>query len=342
MNHHRAVPTLIAALAVATLAGCAAPGPTSEPTPAGGPPLGIECDAVVGSDVLAEAFGPDLRPTPLSFDGAGGYYTLSQIGLSAAGALRCEWSDGGVTGTERYLTLSVLPDAAADWAALSPEVAIYQPTADGFGDDSWHTCSETQGYSACRIDVLDGDRWLSAVLAGVADTAAAAIVVDTALTALAAAPQPAAGTPRSPHACDDVLTSEQVGSALGGAVDRVELPAPVQPVVFHAGFLRAGGTHCYWRNGLGADTALAVHLGLLPDGAGTWEDDWAVAPTARVVREPLDGLGDAAFAGCVADVHCFASVRVGEDRIDVTVSAEGGADERALAVDLARLAIASL
>lgn len=343
MSPQRALPAAAAALGLTLLVGCAAPGSTGAPTPAEEPVFGLDCDALLAPAVLVDAFGSDLEPTALSFDGAGGYYTLAQLGLSAAGALRCEWSDGGVSGTERYLTVSVLPGASDAWAALSGEVAVFQPQADAFGDASWHTCSETQGYSACRVDVLDGDRWLSAVLAGLTTTDAAAPVVEAALGILATSDgAPATGAPATPLGCDDILTADAAGATLGRTVSRVDLPAPVQPVVFHAGFLQAGGTHCYWRNDLGSASALTATLGFLPGGAATWDADWSTEPTARVAREALDGLGDAAYVGCVTDVHCFASVRVGDDRLDVTVNDEGAADERALAIELARLALASL
>jgi hypothetical protein len=343
MSPQRALPAAAAALGLTLLVGCAAPVSTEGPTPAGEPVIGLECEALLAPTVLADAFGPDLEPTDLSFDGAGGYYTLAQLGLSAAGALRCEWSDGGASGTERYLTVSVLPEAADAWAALSGEVAVFQPQADAFGDASWHSCSETQGYSSCRIDVLADDRWLSAVLAGLTGPDSAATVIEAALAGLTGAPAASApDAPGPPRACDEILSADEVGSALGGAMSRVDLPAPVQPVVFHAGFLQAGGTHCYWRNDLGSARALTATLGVLPDGAATWEADWSTEPTARVDREALEGLGDAAYAGCIADVHCFASVRVGGDRLDVTVNDEGDGDELALAVELARRAIAAL
>jgi hypothetical protein len=342
MTPQRALPAAGAALGLALLVGCAAPVSTGSPTPAEEPVIGLDCDALLAPGVLSDAFGPDLESTALSFDGAGGYYTLAQVGLSAAGALRCEWSDGGASGTERYLTVSVLPDASDAWAALSGEVALFQPQADAFGDSSWHSCSETQGYRACRVDVLDGDRWLSAVLAGLTGPDAAATVVEAALGILAtSADASSPDLPAAPVACDDILTADQTSSALGSTVSRVDLPAPVQPVVFHAGFLQAGGTHCYWRNDLGSASALTATLGFLPGGAATWDGDWSTEPTARVDRESLDGLGDAAYVGCVTDVHCFASVRVGDDRFDVTVNDEGAADERALAIELARLALAS-
>jgi hypothetical protein len=342
MSPQRALQAAAAALGLTLLVGCAAPVSPEAQAPAEEPAIGLDCDALLAPAVLGDAFGPDLEPTALSFDGAGGYYTLAQLGLSAAGALRCEWSDGGASGTERYLTVSVLPEATDAWAALSGEVAVFQPQADAFGDASWHSCTETQGYSACRVDVLDGDRWLSAVLAGLTTTDAAATVVEAALGILATTDgAPAPDAPATPLGCDDILTAEDAGATLGVTVSRVDLPAPVQPVVFHAGFLEAGGTHCYWRNDLGSTSALTATLGFLPGGAATWDADWSTEPTARVDREAVDGLGDAAYVGCVTDVHCFASVRVGDDRLDVTVNDEGAADERALAIELARLALAS-
>ncbi|MGB3911298.1 MAG: hypothetical protein WBL06_12575 [Pseudolysinimonas sp.] len=74
--------------------------------------------------MLGAAFAPEIAPIPLTFSGAG-YYELAQIGLAQAGALRCEWSDGG--SPERYLTMSVLPAATDAWATQSAAIATSRP-----------------------------------------------------------------------------------------------------------------------------------------------------------------------------------------------------------------------
>ena len=339
--------SLVGGVAVALLlTACSAPaGPASDGTDDGavGPGIDLDCAGLLGLDVLGEAFAPGIAPIPLTFDGAGDYYALSQIGLAQAGALRCEWSDGGVDGPERYLTLSVLPAAAEAWAQQSAAIAIFQPQADAYGDASWHTCDTRDGYASCRIDVLVGDRWLSAVLAGLTTTDAAADVVEAALAALA--PASDLGTPGRVDpvgSCAELAPAATVGSALGGAVESVELETPVQPVSYHAGFLVAGGTFCTWRNDLSSASALSASLGYLPGGAAAWDDYWATEPSDRVDREPVAGLGDAAYSGCTGDVHCFASVRVGADWFQVTVNDEAVADERDRAIELAREVLAAL
>lgn len=337
----------VAVAALVALAGCSAPGGSGgsggeQPTDATtGPAIALDCAGLLDLDVLGEAFAPEIAPIPLTFSGAGDYYELSQIGLAQAGALRCEWSDGG--SPERYLTMSVLPAAADAWAAQSAAIAIFQPLADAYGDASWHTCSDTGGYASCRIDVLAGDRWLSAVLGGLTTTDAAAGVIEAALAALATASDldtPGRGQPVG--SCDDLAPTDVVSSTIGGAVERVELETPVQPVSYHAGFLVAGGTHCYWRNDLGAASALSVTFGYLPGGAAAWDDFWADEPNERIDREAIEGLGDAAYAGCNADVHCFASVRVGDDWFQVSINDEAVADERDRAIELATAVLAGL
>jgi hypothetical protein len=334
-SHHLAA--AIAALVV--LSGCSAATPgganDGDATPGSGPAIDLDCAALLGLDVLAESFAPEIAPIPLTFSGAGDYYELAQIGLAQAGALRCEWSDGG--SPERYLTVSVLPAAADAWASQSAAIAIFQPQADAYGDASWHTCSDSGGYASCRIDVLAGDRWLSAVLGGLTTTDAAGDVIEAALGTLAAASDgdlpargPAAGS------CDDLVPTDLVSSALGADVELVELETPVQPVAYHAGFLVAGGTHCYWRNGIGSSTALTATFGYLPGGAAAWDDFWADEPNERVDREAVADLGDAAYAGCNAEVHCFASVRVGDDWFQISINDEGDDDERDRAIELAR------
>lgn len=332
--------------ALVVLTGCAGSTPGGGTggegaVPETGPALDLDCAGLLDLDVLGAAFAPEIAPIPLTFSGAGDYYELAQIGLAQAGALRCEWSDGA--SPERYLTMSVLPAATDAWATQSSAIAIFQPIADAYGDASWHTCSDTGGYASCRIDVLGGDRWLSAVLGGLTTTDAATPVIDAALAALAAASDrdlpargPAAGT------CADLAPTDLVSTSLGTGVDLVELETPVQPVAYHAGFLVAGGTHCYWRNDLGSASALSATLGYLPGGAAAWDEFWADEPNERVDREAVDGLGDAAYAGCNADVHCFASVRVGDDWFQVSINDETSADERDRAIELARAVLASL
>ncbi len=334
------------AAALIALAGCSGSTPGGgiggDPATEAGPAIDLDCAGLLDLDVLSEAFAPGIAPIPLSFDGAGDYYELSQIGLAQAGALRCEWSDGGGDGPERYVTMSVLPAAADAWAAQSAAVAIFQPLADAYGDASWHTCSESGGYTYCRVDVLAGDRWLSAVLGGLTMTDAAAPVIEAALAALATASDldlPARGP--AVATCDELAPTDLVSSTLGGAVARVELETPVQPVIYHAGFLVVGGTFCSWRNDLGSASALTASLGYLPGGAAAWDEFWAAEPNARVDREEVGDLGDAAYAGCNGDVHCFASVRIGDDWFQITVNDEAVADERDRAIELARVVLDS-
>lgn len=340
----------VAATALAALvgltgcAGVAPPGTIGDDSgTVAGPAIDLDCTGLLDLDVLSEAFAPEIAPIPLTFSGAGDYYELAQIGLAQAGALRCEWSDGGSPGPERYLTMSVLPAAADAWATQSSAIAIFQPLADEYGDASWHTCSDSGGYASCRIDVLAGDRWLSAVLGGLTTTDAAVPVIEAALAALATASDgdlpargPAAGS------CDDFAPTGLVSTALGAEVELVELETPVQPVAYHAGFLVAGGTHCYWRNGIGSTRALSATFGYLPGGAAAWDEFWADEPNERVDREAVADLGDAAYAGCNAEVHCFASVRVGDDWFQVSINDEGDADERDRAIELARAVLADL
>jgi len=332
------------------LAGCAGgdPGPGGSPGSGGGdeapvaaPALGVDCAGLAGEAALADAFGSDLAEIPLSFDGSGTYYVLSQIGLAQAGAVRCEWSDGGASGPEKYLTLSVLPDAADDWAANVAEVAAFQPAKNAFGDASQHQCTDFGGRLSCRVDVLAGGRWLSAVLSGPASEDAAGALIRGALDALAGVPDGDLPRPGSAPSCDALASDADVSAALGGDVALTANPGPVQPVLYHAGFLAAGGTHCYWRGSFSAK-ALAAHAGILPGGAAAWDDYVAREVSARVDREAVSGLGDAAFAGCVGETSCFAMARVGDVWAAVDVTSEAEPDSRARAIDLLRVLVAGL
>jgi hypothetical protein len=342
----RSTPIWMPALVALALTACAGGGPADGGAGSSGPSgpvpaLDLACADVVGEDVLADAFGPDIAEVPLTFTGAGDYYAVSQLGLAQAGALRCEWSDRGAGGPERYLQLSVLPDAADDWAALSSEAAAFQPETDAFGDASHHVCTTIDGRTSCRVDVLANGRWLDLVLGGVESREAMAAVVSAALDALRDIPDGPVPSPAIAVACAEVVTDEEVSTALGGTVALTDNPGPVQPILYHAGFLAAGGTHCYWRGSFDA-VALAAHAGILPGGAAAWDDYWSEEASPRVDRAPVEGLGDAAYAGCTGTSSCFAAARTGDAWVLADVTSEASPDSRALAIELVRALLAGL
>ncbi len=310
-----------------------------------GPGLGLEldCATLAPQATVEAALNPATVPVSLAFDGAGGHYTLAQIGLAQAGALRCEWSDGGTVGEfESYLQISVLPEAAQLWTQYSGDVALFQTTANGFGDASFHSCQNSSGYSSCRVDVLIADRWMSVIAAGLQSTDTAAPLIEAAITSIRAA---SAGTTRpsmTTSTCDDLLSSDDVSATLGTEVEPWDKGAPTQPVLYHAGFIAGGGVLCAWRNSFSSASAMTAELSLLPQGSWAWESYWGEAPSDRVVRAAVDGLGDAAFSGCAADSPCFVSVLSGDTWFDIVVNDESSEDETAVATELARLVLASI
>src|SRR5690606_23501352 len=162
----------------------------------------------------------------------------SQHGLAQAGALRCEFSDLGAEGPERYALLSVLPDAAEAWQRLLPEIALFQPQTPGYGDDARQDCRDGD-YVSCRLDVRTGDRWLPAVLGGLTSADAAGPLIESAVAAIAAAAPVApvwAADSAAPESCEALLPAADVEAALGIALQPWERAAPTQPVLYHAGF----------------------------------------------------------------------------------------------------------
>lgn len=349
--------TVAALAAVLLLTGCggapAEPGaePGAEPSASGAalasppaPLLDLDCAGLADRAALDAAFSPSTVQQQLAFEGSGGYYPLAQHGLSQAGALRCEFSDLGAEGPERYALFSVLPDAAAAWQRLLPELELFQPQTPGYGDDARQDCFSGD-YISCRIDVLIGDRWLSAVLGGLTSADAAGPLIEPAVAASAAAAPVApvwAADATAPASCDALLPAADLEAALGIALQPWERPAPTQPVLYHAGFEAAGGLFCSWRNDFSVASALTVEAAVLPGGAWAWAEYWAIAPSSRIDREQVSGLGDEAWAGCTGDQVCWVSVRVGEDWLDVSVNDESVPDEREAAIELMQLVLASL
>lgn len=338
---------------VLVLAGCSAPAstdPGADPAIADSRPttlLDLSCPDLLDGQTVAAAFSADTKPVPLSWYGSGDYFTLAQLGAEQAGALRCEWSDQGGA-TERYLQVTVLPEATDAWADLAGELAVYQPRAGEFGETSFSSCSTSNGYSSCRIDALIGDRWIGAILGGLSSPDAAVPL----MASLAASVQSAsaadsswAGAPSPATSCSELLPLDRLRAALGVEVDEWANPMPTL-AVFHGGFQQAGGTICQWRNSFGSASAMTVDAVLLPRGAWAWPGNWATEPHNTVTREPLDGLGDEAYRGCSAKLSggsdCWVSALVGEDWLAILVNDESSDDERAVAAELVELAIGSL
>lgn len=341
--------------ALLLLAGCAGASPVDpgQEQPDGVaaptrpfPSVEVDCASLIDQAVIDEAFNPATLPIPLSFDGSGGYYAVSQLGLEQAGALRCEWSDGGaVSGSESYLQVSVLNEATDAWAEFSDDVALYQTTANTFGDASFQDCKTSGGQVYCRVDVLADSRWLSAIVGGVADEAAAASVIDAALNSLetaADAEEPWESPTVAPTDCESLAPLGVLTDVVGEMEPWDREDVPTQPVLYHAGFLAAGGMLCSWRNSFSSASALTTNIAVLPGGGWAWDDYWAGEASDRVTRETVDGLGDAAYTSCEEDGPCYASVLVGDTWLDVTVNDEASTDSRAAAVELAKRVIPSL
>lgn len=349
----RVISPIAIAAALLVLAGCAGTagqgtagespsGETADTAPtAPFPTVELDCESLIDQSVIEAAFDPSTALVPLTFEGPGGYYELTQLGLEQSGALRCEWSDGDEVGSESYLQVSVMNDAADDWATYSSEIALFQPTADTYGDASWQMCRDGD-YPYCRIDVLVGERWMSAVLGGLTSTDAAASVIEAAIASLSEAgnaDEPWETTATGPDDC------EQFTSATGvvGEMDFWDRDfVPTQPVMYHAGFLAAGGMFCSWRNSFSSSSALTTEIAVLPGGGWAWERYWSAEPSDRVNREAVDDLGDAAYAACLTDGPCYATVLVGDSWLAVTVNDESTADTRPVAIEVARAAVETL
>jgi hypothetical protein len=162
------VPRLLVAFSVVSLlAGCAGPAPTPKPVADPVPVAhAFDCDAVMDATLQAQA----MRVPESTITAAPQQVTFDSAGLASSGLLQCRW-DAPPTESENPPTviLSVLPDAAADYAAFTAARQHLGGVSDSLSAGSNVWCSTEFEWASCTLDFESRGYWVSAIIDSVVE-----------------------------------------------------------------------------------------------------------------------------------------------------------------------------
>lgn len=345
-------PLVVLALALSVvLAGCTGGGDPADPTEPGGPTaptslVGAECAELASLDDIRSLLGEAVEPVDNLFT-PGGTWPLSSVGLRQAGGLQCEWSDAANRAGEyeALLEIDILPNAADEWATWHSAMTGNYPNESDDGTVLW-SCNSSLGgrYHYCDYDVFAGGKWAAIGINNIAPDADTAALVGTIVTALERStsptaewtPPPLAGLPTS---CEALLPLDTIRSTLG-VDDMDEREAPLlMPYALNTGLDDA--LNCSWSNPYSAATGTPLQVVVLPGASWAWEASWAAPRPDHSPAHAVEGLGDAAFAGCqpIDNPSCFVDVLVGGAWI--AIDGKGAANEAKL-IELATVVVSSI
>lgn len=347
---------VVGAAVMLSLAGCAAqPAPqqghtgqnNESPQAETGPhPLiDLSCAELIDDEAVTQAYGATLDERAPYTEGYGGMGNVAAAALTLAGATRCAWGDDTT-----FLEVDVLPDAEAEWAALEPDLRMFQPLEGAHGDGTWFTCRPGDR-TGCRADVLAGGHWLAVNAQGLLDASALDAVLAPLVARITAAEVAPADWPAPDPLttdCATLLPLETVQAAIGDDVAVwTDRGAVLSQTLRQAALDRVGAVHCAWRNGFGSATARTIDLTVMPGGGLVWDSHFAAPVPEWVARETLDGLGDAGFSAVntsifTGSIDGVASVLVGDSWVDVWANDEARDDDLDIAVSLVREAVETL
>lgn len=291
------------------------------------PLLSSGCEDLVELSVVQGALGEvaaGVDPVRVP----GGSWPLEHIGLAQAGALECYWGDDAAPQEEyaRYLSVTVLPGATERWAGLQPELASWSSPLAGHGDAAFSDCAGSADYLYCEYDVLVGSAWLHAEVMNLDSHDDAAPIIRSLIDAVTGADTvtptwEATGT--LPATCAEWLTEAQLSAAIGmdGIAER-EFPLSM-PIILNDAL--ADGLACSWSNAYSSEQAMPIQVVALPGAGWAWDAAWAKQRPERSPANPLEGVGDQAFAGCATDQNvCFIDVLAGDTWIAVDGNKQAG------------------
>ena len=269
----------------ASLAGCTpsagSPPVTQAPTTSRAPDVAaptsrvaLDCSELVSLGDLGRMFTDPMQAVnPAGPELAAGSGIPATYFVRSAGGVDCSWSNGktnngGATIAAETATVTVLPDAAADWAKYRAKYHL-RSDRDAF-------CSGDSSTAACYLEALVNGYWITADFENVAakvtgGTAPVPAVVRPVFAAAAAklGRLPAStGTPSpatTPVGCDRYLTPGQAKSAIGTTAT-LEFGGTGDTWSVEAAALRRSGAPLCTLTPVGADQGYG-YVAILPDGA---------------------------------------------------------------------------
>lgn len=340
----RVLPAAILALAAVTvLAGCqpadngtdphvpdSSPSAPAEPTPSATPVslIGTDCAGLLPLAAVQSALASDVEPAASTPNTTAPWTPLIEATIAQHGGIKCVWQNGDLSTVSEYrgLTLWLLPNADAAWAAQAAELRATDDQVDllggdpiEYGDESITDCGgdvDPWYYGTCFYNVRVGSYWLSIEIDGMLqDTPehAGRPVLEAASAAVAALPDAAAawtpppGTAQLASSCDEAVPLATARSAM--AIDTLLAPSnnnatyPVET----AALADVGGLSCVWQSAAdwvdpaGETFGVQVSLIAIPGGAWAWSGTSAPPYDTGYALAPVTGIGDAAWGGCRTD-----------------------------------------
>lgn len=341
---------LTLALSVA-LVGCTGggdPSPTTDPNSPTGPVslVGAECSELAGIDDIRSLLNDAVEPVENLFSPSG-TWPLASVGLRQAGGLQCEWSDAANQAGEyeALLEVDIVPNAADEWGTWHTAMSGNYPNESDDGTMLW-TCTSSLGgrYHYCDYDVFAGGNWAAISINNIAPDADTTALVTTIVAALEGATSTAAewtAPPLTglPETCEALLSLDTIRTTLGvDDMDVRETPL-LMPYVLNTGL--DGALNCSWSNPYSSVTGTPLQVVVLPGASWAWEASWAAERPDHSPAHAVEGLGDAAFAGCqpIDNPPCFVDVLI--NGAWISLDGKGAADERTL-TELAAEVLATL
>jgi len=368
------VPVAAAAVLVAALTGCT-PAHGPHPAPSGSastpsalvtgiaadtsapqPALDLDCTRLFALPAFNAAYGSGiLHPVDVLVNEGGISATIPDADvLQTVGGISCYWSNGapavsaGGDGTDPVeVTLSVLPNAAAQWARYD---AAYGAAGEGV------QCFAPNIALNCWSEQLVGTNWVELYMLGVggdSEAHALAAAIDTAVSS--AGPGAAAWTPPSGTTtfgdCTQLLTPAQVATDLGVTDTTILFTTGAGGWSIQAAAREnANAVGCLFQYA-DADNTVGQVTWLR---GGAWAHDAAIAASApgwgTPAAAPIAGLaaGDSAKIRCTAAdptaeeyaPNCTVDLLLGGNWLQVVIGPDPGdvhitADVRAAALAVA-------
>lgn len=380
------VSVVLAAIAI-SLAGCSAvpmplpsesasPTSTAEPTPSDAPAdsrdddadaeavepaaliaprINATCGSLVNSSARERFLGVDDDEVELT------YWPLANGSAAElqAGVLSCEWAGPAISDEAMAaISLEILPDAAAEFAAFAPPVSGTEVLGT-IGAGSTINCFDYAPVRSCYVHFLDGSAWVNASFTGALPVPATSATDDAeqfaaTISAGLAAAGPLAPAYSPPPGFTPAWSSCAVLDAQSAIREVLGSPSLITPeaeftgagTLFSEAWQRVNFKSCVWRQAdpYSSPAGQLRQFSVLILPGSEWA--WAALREAFIDRgaAPVEIAGaDDATMLCFDGDNCSVEALVGGSYVNVTMSMDqdrGGA--AALAVTAMEFAISRL